>query len=239
MAEDRSYIEVNTRERERLRAFIERVDDAALAAPANEYWTVAGVLGHLAYWDSRVLVFAEKIDRGEPWVPSDEEPEGDGSPTPPVRSSMRSSRDGLRSSLWRSPRMSIAASRNSPSTGWHPRPRQSYLARARRPPRRTSRRARGGVAGARLTPPVHRRFSMYVLPSIDERRWKDVDIDRHSARASGPDTRCGLRADRPPEDVDRPRRRQQRPSSRHSRIRPGSGWSTSSRAQKNRCAYVT
>ena len=77
MAEDRSYIDVNTRERERLRAFIERVDDAALSAPANEYWTVAGVLGHLAYWDSRVLVMAEKIDRGEPWVLSDAEPDGD------------------------------------------------------------------------------------------------------------------------------------------------------------------
>jgi hypothetical protein len=77
MAEDRSYVDVNTRERERLRAFIERVDDEALAAPANDYWTVAGVLGHLAYWDSRVLVLAEKIDRGEPWVPSDEEPDGD------------------------------------------------------------------------------------------------------------------------------------------------------------------
>jgi hypothetical protein len=77
MAEDRSYIDVNTHERERLRAFIERVDDEALSAPANEYWTVAGVLGHLAYWDSRVLVLAEKIDRGEPWAPSDAEPEGD------------------------------------------------------------------------------------------------------------------------------------------------------------------
>jgi hypothetical protein len=77
MADDRSYVDVNTRERERLRAFIERADDEALAAPANESWTVAGVLGHLAYWDSRVLVLAEKIDRGDPWVPSDEEPEGD------------------------------------------------------------------------------------------------------------------------------------------------------------------
>src|SRR5215218_7529940 len=77
MIEDRSYIEVNTRERERLRALVERIDDATLALPANEYWTIAGVLGHLAYWDNRVLVLAEKIDRGEPWVPSDEEPEGD------------------------------------------------------------------------------------------------------------------------------------------------------------------
>ena len=77
MTDDRWYIEVNDRERARLRAFIARLDDEALAAPANETWTVAGVLGHLAYWDSRVLVLADKIDRGEPWVPSDAEPEGD------------------------------------------------------------------------------------------------------------------------------------------------------------------
>jgi DinB family protein len=69
MTDDRPYILVNDRERERLREFINRLDDDALAAPANEYWTVAGVLGHLAYWDNRVLVFADKIDRGEPWGP--------------------------------------------------------------------------------------------------------------------------------------------------------------------------
>src|SRR5215204_668665 len=77
MTDDRWYIQVNDRERARLRAFIDRLDDEALGAPANAYWTVAGVLGHLAYWDSRVLVLADKIDRGEPWVPSDAEPEGD------------------------------------------------------------------------------------------------------------------------------------------------------------------
>ena len=77
MTDDRPYIQANDRERERLREFITGADDDALAAPANEYWTVAGVLGHLAYWDARVLVFADKIDRGEPWVPSDAEPEGD------------------------------------------------------------------------------------------------------------------------------------------------------------------
>jgi uncharacterized damage-inducible protein DinB len=74
---DRPYIAINDRERQRLREFINRLDDDALAAPANEYWTVAGVLGHMAYWDNRVLVFADKIDRGEPWVPTDAEPEGD------------------------------------------------------------------------------------------------------------------------------------------------------------------
>ena len=77
MTEDRPYIQVNDRERERLREFIGKLDDDALAAPANGYWTVAGVLGHMAYWDIRVLVLAEKIDRGEPWVAGDAEPEGD------------------------------------------------------------------------------------------------------------------------------------------------------------------
>lgn len=77
MTEDRSCIEANTRERERMRALIERLDDDALTAQVNDYWTVAGVLGHIAYWDIRVLVLAEKIDRGEPWAPGDAEPEGD------------------------------------------------------------------------------------------------------------------------------------------------------------------
>jgi hypothetical protein len=77
MADDRSYIRANTRERERLRALVEKLNDDDLTAPANEYWTVAGVLGHIAYWDIRVLVLAEKIDRGEPWVAGDAEPDGD------------------------------------------------------------------------------------------------------------------------------------------------------------------
>ena len=77
MAGDRSYVGANTRERERMRALVEGLNDDALMAPVNEYWTVAGVLGHIAYWDIRVLVLAEKIDRGEPWAPGDAEPDGD------------------------------------------------------------------------------------------------------------------------------------------------------------------
>ena len=77
MADERSYIHANTRERERLRALIAKLDDDDLTAQVNEYWTVAAVLGHIAYWDIRVLVLAEKIDRGEPWVPGDAEPDGD------------------------------------------------------------------------------------------------------------------------------------------------------------------
>jgi len=77
MADDRSYVDGNTRQRERLRALVDRLDDEALTTPVNEFWTVSGVLGHIAYWDIRVLVLAEKIDRGEPWTSGDEEPDGD------------------------------------------------------------------------------------------------------------------------------------------------------------------
>jgi hypothetical protein len=77
MTHDRPYLEHNRRQLERLRALVERLDDEALLASVNEYWTVAGVLGHMAYWDSRFLVLAEKIDRGEPWAPGDQEPDGD------------------------------------------------------------------------------------------------------------------------------------------------------------------
>jgi len=75
--DDRSYVEANNRQRERLRALVERLDEEALSAPVNEYWTVAGVLGHLAYWDLRFQTLAEKIDRGEAWVSGDQEPDGD------------------------------------------------------------------------------------------------------------------------------------------------------------------
>ena len=77
MAEDRSYIGANARERDRLRSLVDRLDDDALRSPVNEYWTVAGVLGHIAYWDIRVMVLAEKLHRGEPWAAGDAEPDGD------------------------------------------------------------------------------------------------------------------------------------------------------------------
>src|SRR5262245_1553801 len=75
--DERSYIETNRKALERLRALVEALDEGALTTPVNEFWSVAGVLAHMAWWDARVVVLAEKIDRDEPWVPSDEEPEGD------------------------------------------------------------------------------------------------------------------------------------------------------------------
>jgi len=75
MAEDRSYVEENTRERERMRALVDGLDEDALRVSVNEYWTVAGVLGHIAFWDVRVLSLADKLERGEPFSSSDTEPE--------------------------------------------------------------------------------------------------------------------------------------------------------------------
>ena len=73
--EGRSYVEENTRERERLRALVERLDEGTLRAPVNENWTVAAVFGHIAFWDGRALALADKLERGEPFTPSDAEPE--------------------------------------------------------------------------------------------------------------------------------------------------------------------
>ena len=72
---ERSYVEQNDRERERLRALIERLSDDDLRRQVNEYWTVAAVLAHVAFWDARALWLADKIERGLPFSSSDVEPE--------------------------------------------------------------------------------------------------------------------------------------------------------------------
>ncbi len=75
MSEDRSFVEQNTRERERLRALVERLSEDELLVPVNEHWTVAAVLGHIAFWDARILALADKLERGVPFAPTDTEPE--------------------------------------------------------------------------------------------------------------------------------------------------------------------
>ena len=75
MSIDRSFIEQNTRERERMRTLVEGLRDEDLLRPVNEYWTVAGVLGHIAFWDGRALELAKKLERGVPFTSSDDEPE--------------------------------------------------------------------------------------------------------------------------------------------------------------------
>ena len=63
MIADRSYIAENDRERRRLEALVDRLDDAALSRAMPADWTVAGVLAHLAFWDQRIIAFIEMLKR--------------------------------------------------------------------------------------------------------------------------------------------------------------------------------
>jgi uncharacterized damage-inducible protein DinB len=70
-----TFAERNRAELERLRALLERVSDGELRRPVNESWTVAGVLGHIAFWDGRALFLARKLLDDRPFTSSDDEPE--------------------------------------------------------------------------------------------------------------------------------------------------------------------
>ena len=65
MAMDRSYVAKNEAERRRLETLVRTLDDAALSRPMDAGWTVAGVLGHLAFWDQRIVVLADLLRRGQ------------------------------------------------------------------------------------------------------------------------------------------------------------------------------
>ena len=75
MSDQDAYVERNRTELERLRALVTGLSDDDLARPVNESWSVAGVLGHITFWDGRALFLVEKLLRGEPFTSSDEEPE--------------------------------------------------------------------------------------------------------------------------------------------------------------------
>ena len=64
MAADRSYVSVNDRERHRLEALVDKLDDKALSHPMPAGWTIAGVLAHLAFWDQRILTFIDLLKSG-------------------------------------------------------------------------------------------------------------------------------------------------------------------------------
>ena len=50
----------NTKERERMPGLVEQLDDDQSRRAANAEWSVADVLGHLAFWDARVVYFVER-----------------------------------------------------------------------------------------------------------------------------------------------------------------------------------
>lgn len=58
-----------------MRSLVQRLSDEDLRRSVNPHWTVAGVLGHIAFWDGRVLALAEKLDRDVAFTASDVEPE--------------------------------------------------------------------------------------------------------------------------------------------------------------------
>ncbi len=64
MSEDRDYVEKNAKELERMRGLVEGLSEDDLRRPVNEYWSVAGVLGHIAFWDGRALALADKLEQG-------------------------------------------------------------------------------------------------------------------------------------------------------------------------------
>jgi DinB superfamily len=74
--DEQAYVEENKRELERMRTLAAGLSEQnLLELPVNEFWTVAGVFGHIAFWDARILALADKVDRGEPFTESDHEPE--------------------------------------------------------------------------------------------------------------------------------------------------------------------
>jgi hypothetical protein len=75
MSSEPPHVAENRRELDRMRSLVDRLTEEDLRRPVNESWTVAAVLGHLALWDGRALALLEKLSRGEPFTPSDDEPE--------------------------------------------------------------------------------------------------------------------------------------------------------------------
>jgi hypothetical protein len=59
-----------------MRSLVERLSDADLRRAVDEHWTVAGVLGHIAFWDARAGILAGKLERGERFTAADQEPDG-------------------------------------------------------------------------------------------------------------------------------------------------------------------
>ena len=75
MSADRSYVEQNAHELERMRSLVDRISDDDLLRQADPEWTVAATLLHVAYWDTRSLWLAGKIRRGEPFTKDEVEPD--------------------------------------------------------------------------------------------------------------------------------------------------------------------
>src|SRR5262247_3610319 len=65
MAADRSYVSVNDRERHRLEALVDKLDDKGLSRPMPAGWTIASILAHIAYWDQRIIILIDLLKQGK------------------------------------------------------------------------------------------------------------------------------------------------------------------------------
>ncbi|MFZ4661574.1 MAG: DinB family protein [Caldilineaceae bacterium] len=65
MTVDRSFVERNHIATNRIRTLVERLSDAELQQPVGEHWTVAITLAHLAFWDRRVLLGLDTVERAD------------------------------------------------------------------------------------------------------------------------------------------------------------------------------
>ncbi len=63
MTQDRTFVERNHTATNRLRTLVARLSDQELQQPVGEHWTVAIALAHLAFWDRRVLLGLDAIER--------------------------------------------------------------------------------------------------------------------------------------------------------------------------------
>jgi hypothetical protein len=69
MSSDRGYVTRNDTERARLAALIRKCSDADLARSMPAGWTVAGVLGHVAFWDQRIVTLLEAWEKNPAALP--------------------------------------------------------------------------------------------------------------------------------------------------------------------------
>lgn len=67
------YTEENDRERARLTALVEGLSDADLSKPVTPEWSIADMLGHIAFWDGRASMLAKKLAAGQGWSKEDYE----------------------------------------------------------------------------------------------------------------------------------------------------------------------
>ncbi|MFN8487554.1 MAG: maleylpyruvate isomerase N-terminal domain-containing protein [Caldilineaceae bacterium] len=63
MTQDRSFIEQNRAATQRIRTLVDRLSDQEMQQPVGEHWTVAIALAHLAFWDRRVLLGLDRVER--------------------------------------------------------------------------------------------------------------------------------------------------------------------------------